>query len=135
MNTGGLIAPADVQVIDGGGIARSISGTQSHAPTWGVSDPVATALSGLSNMVDKYARTYDDVMVNDYTMRKSKELDELCNNPDTGIFSTRKGDAARGVYQDYKATIRDIWDKDAVDNLSPRQRDLAAKHLYHLFSS
>ena len=135
MNTGGLVAPADVQTIDEGGIARSIHGSQSSAPTWGVGDPVATALSGLSGMVDKYAKAYDDVVVNDYTMQKSKELDELYNNPDTGIFNTLKGDKAKGAYQNYKNVIRDIWDHDAMDNLTERQRDMASKHLYTLFSS
>ncbi|MBO4313161.1 MAG: hypothetical protein J5838_02600 [Desulfovibrio sp.] len=134
MNTGGLIAPADVQTIDEGAIARSVHGAQSSAPTWAVGDPVATALSGLSDMVDKYAKAYDDVVVNDYTMQKSKELDDLYNNPDTGIFNTRKGDKAQGAYQDYKATIRDIWDHDAMDKLTERQRDMASKHLYALFS-
>jgi len=135
MNTGGLVAPADVQTIDEGGIARSIHGSQSSAPTWGVGDPVATALSGLSGMVDKYAKAYDDVVVNDYTMQKSKELDELYNNPDTGIFNTLKGDKAKGAYQNYKNVIRDMWDHDAMDNLTERQRDMASKHLYTLFSS
>ena len=77
MNTGGLTAPADVQTIDEGAVAGSVHGAQPGAPTWAVGDPVATALSGLSDMVDKYAKAYDDVVVNDYTMQKSKELDEL----------------------------------------------------------
>ena len=89
--------PGDVRGIDAIGFAPSGGGSGAHAPTWGVSNPVAVAMSGLQKAAEQFADTYDDVQVNDYLMKKVKEMDERYNNPERGLFNTRKRGDAQGL--------------------------------------
>lgn len=130
LSTKGLVAPDSVSSLDVSRIAPS-SGTA--APMWEVGDPAAVAMAGLQKSAERFADTYDDVQVGDFIMRQKKKLDDLYDNPDTGLFATRKGDAAKGMYQESKDTFKAIWDEDAKQQLSERQRQLASKPLQAMF--
>ena len=130
LSTKGLVAPDSVSSLDVSRIAPS-SGTA--APMWEVGDPAAVAMAGLQKSAGRFADTYDDVQVGDFIMRQKKKLDDLYDNPDTGLFATRKGDAAKGMYQESKGTFKAIWDEDAKQQLSERQRQLASKPLQAMF--
>lgn len=130
LSTKGLVAPDSVGSLDVSRIAPS-SGTA--APMWEVGDPAAVAMAGLQKSAERFADTYDDVQVGDFIMRQKKKLDDLYDNPDTGLFATRKGDAAKGMYQESKDTFKAIWDEDAKQQLSERQRQLASKPLQAMF--
>lgn len=123
--------PGDVRGIDATGFAPSGSGA--HAPTWGVSNPAAVAMAGLQKEMERFADSYDDVQAGDFVMQQKKKLDDLYDNPDTGLFATRKGDAAKGMYQESKDTFNTIWDEDAKKQLSERQRRLVSKPLHAMF--
>ena len=130
-----LKRPGDVAPVDGARIAGGIHGRAGNMPTWQVGDPVVTAMSGLQKSMERYAQVYDDVQVNSYLQRKSAELNKLYNDPDTGLFFTRRGKQAEGMYDEYKAAMTEMWDKDAKENLSPHQRALISKPMQHLVES
>ena len=127
-----LKRPGDVAPVDGARVAGSIQGRAGNMPTWGVGDPVVTAMSGLQQSMERYAKVYDDVQVNSYLQKKSAELNKLYNDPDTGLFFTRRGKQAEGMYDEYKAAMTEMWDKDAKENLSPHQRALLSKPMQQL---
>lgn len=132
LNTRGLTAPDDVSAVHGGSLAGSVGGGR-DVPAWGVGDPIAAAMGGLSKSIGRYADTLDDVQASDFVTRVNQRLDDMYNNPESGLFNTRKGHDAKGMYRDYKTTISDIWDKEAKTQLSERQMRLAAKPLGALF--
>ncbi|MDY0258509.1 MAG: hypothetical protein RBR41_02435 [Desulfovibrio sp.] len=125
--------PGDVRGVDATGFAPSGGGSGAYAPTWSVGDPVAVAMAGLQKASERFADTYDDVQVSGFVMRQKKRLDDLYDNPDTGLFATRKGDAAKGMYQESKDTFKTIWDEDAKQQLSERQLQLASKPMTAMF--
>lgn len=130
LSTKGLVAPDSVGSLDASRVAPS-GGTS--GPLWAVGDPAAVAMAGLQKSAERFADTYNDVQVGDFIMRQKKRLDDLYDNPDTGLFATRKGDAAKGMYQESKDTFKTIWDEDAKQQLSERQRQLASKPLQAMF--
>lgn len=130
LSTKGLVAPDSVGSLDA---SRVAPGGGAAAPMWEVGDPAAVAMAGLQKSAERFADTYDDVQVGDFVMRQKKKLDDLYDNPDTGLFATRKGDAAKGMYQESKDTFKAIWDEDAKQQLSDRQRKLASKPLQAMF--
>ena len=130
LSTKGLVAPDSVSSLDA---SRMAPGGGTAAPMWEVGDPGALAMANLQKASERFADTYDDVQVSNYVMRVKKNLDDLYDNPDTGLFATRKGDAAKGMYQESKKNFDSIWDEDAKQQLSVRQRQLAAKPLQAMF--
>lgn len=130
LSTKGLVAPDSVGSLDASRIAPS-GGTA--GPLWEVGDPAAVAMAGLQKSMERFANTYDDVQVSNYVMGQKKKLDDLYDNPETGLFATRKGDAAKGMYQEAKDTFKTIWDEDAKQQLSERQRQLASKPMTAMF--
>ncbi len=125
--------PGNIRAVDATGFAPSGGGSGAHAPTWGVSNPVAVAMSGLQKASERFADIYDDVQVNDYLMKKAKEMDERYNNPETGLFATRKRGAAQGLYHEEKDYFSKMWDEDAPKYLSERQLRMASKPFGALF--
>ena len=130
-----LKRPGDVAPVDGARVAGGIHGRAGNLPTWGVGDPVVTAMSGLQQSMERYAKVYDDVQVNSYLQKKSAELNRLYNDPETGLFYTRRGKQAEGMYDEYKQTMTDMWEKDAKENLTEHQRALLSKPMQHLVES
>lgn len=130
LSTKGLVAPDSVGSIDASRIAPS-GGTA--GPMWEVGDPAAVAMANLQKASERFAATYDDVQVSNYVMGQKKKLDDLYDNPETGLFATRKGDAAKGMYQEAKDTFKTIWDEDAKQQLNARQRQLASKPMTAMF--
>lgn len=130
LSTKGLVAPDSVGSLDASRVAPS-GGTA--GPLWEVGDPAAVAMAGLQKSMERFANTYDDVQVSNYVMGQKKKLDDLYDNPETGLFATRKGDAAKGMYQEAKETFKTIWDEDAKQQLNERQRQLASKPMTAMF--
>lgn len=128
-----LEGPGDVRSADMVSFAPSDGGRGAHAPTWGVGNPVAVAMSGLQKSMERFADSYDDVKVNDYLMQKAKEFEDRYNNPKTGLFATRKRGSAQGLYEEEREYFSKLWDEDAAQQLSERQRRLAAKPLGEMF--
>lgn len=133
LNTRNLTAPGDVQSVDGAKIAGSLGGGGSM-PTWGVGDPVATAVAGFQQGMVKFKEHYDRAKADEFLINKKMELDKMYFDKDTGLFNTRKGEAAQGLYQEGAEYMRQMWDKDAMDNLSEEQRALASKGMGQLFT-
>lgn len=130
LSTKGLVAPDSVGSLDASRIAPSGGAA---GPMWEVGDPAAVAMAGLQKSMERFANTYDDVQVSNYVMGQKKKLDDLYDNPETGLFATRKGDAAKGMYQEAKETFKTIWDEDAKQQLNERQRQLASKPMTAMF--
>ncbi|MDY0258637.1 MAG: hypothetical protein RBR41_03095 [Desulfovibrio sp.] len=125
--------PGDLRAIDATAFAPSGGGSGAHAPTWGVSNPAAVAMSGLQKASEQFADVYDDVQVNNYLMKKTKEFEDRYYNPDTGLFNTRKRGDAQGLYQEEREYRSKIWDEDAPKYLSERQLRMASKPFGALF--
>lgn len=130
LSTKGLVAPDSVGSLDASRIAPSGGAA---GPMWEVGDPAAVAMANLQKASERFAATYDDVQVSNYVMGQKKKLDDLYDNPETGLFATRKGDAAKGMYQEAKDTFKTIWDEDAKQQLNERQRQLASKPMTAMF--
>ena len=130
-----VYGPDDLTVQGGNGLGGAGLGGGTNAPMWGVGNPVAVAMSGLENAVRNFADTYDDVKVSEFMLRKQQELDQKYFHPETGLFNTRKGAAAEGLYAELVEDAKRITDDDAANELSKRQRGLINQPLSTMFTS
>lgn len=134
LNTKSLTAPGDVKAVDRLSIAAGAGSGGGNMPTWGVGDPIATAVAGFQRGMEKFKRYYDDAKVNEFLTNKAMELDKMYYDKDNGLFNTRKGEAAQGMYQEGVQAMRDMWEKDAQENLSDTQRAMIGKGMQRLFA-
>ena len=130
-----VYGPDDLTVQGGNGLGGAGLGGGTNAPMWGVGNPVAVTMSGLENAVSNFADTYDDVKVSEFMLRKQQELDQKYFHPETGLFNTRKGAAAEGLYAELVEDAKRITDDDAANELSKRQRGLINQPLSTMFTA
>lgn len=128
-----LVGPGDTSV-DATRFGGGLGGAGGGSPTWAVGNPVAVAMAGLQQAVAGFAETYDDVQVSNFLLRKGQELDQKYNHPETGLFNTRKGADAQGIYNELIEDADRITDEDALKDLSARQRSLVNKPLNTMFT-
>lgn len=129
-----LVGPEDMTIKANTGLGGGGLGGGANAPMWGVGNPLAVSMSGLEEAVSRFADTYDDIKVSDFMLRKQQELDQKYFNPETGLFNTRKGALAQGLYSEMVEDAKRITDEDAVNELSSRQRGLINSSLATMFT-
>ncbi|MDR2056567.1 MAG: hypothetical protein LBQ10_11990 [Desulfovibrio sp.] len=131
----GLSGPDDIAVDGKRGnlLGYAPSGGGVSVPKWEVGNPAAVAMAGLQKASESFAAVWDDVQVNDYLLKKRKELDDYYNNPDTGAFRMRQRDKAKGMYAEYQDMARKMWDEDAPKHLNKRQMGKATKPFAAMF--
>lgn len=104
-----------------------------HPALWQAGNPAAFAAAGLEKEALRFAATLDDLAVNDFLLKTSKELEADYANPQHGQFNTRKGQAALGMFREWQERSQRIWNEEAPTRLSARQLDMAKKPLAALF--
>ena len=130
-----LFGPGDMGISSAGAAGPGgLEGTGAHAPEWGVGNPVSVAMAGLQQEVQRFGDIWDSTQVSDFLLRKQGELNEKYFHPETGLFNTRKGGDAQGIYAELVEDAKRIADEDAVRELSSRQRGMANSSLATMFT-
>ncbi|MDR2820963.1 MAG: hypothetical protein LBB60_10610 [Desulfovibrio sp.] len=119
-----LTAPDDLSI---GSSFKYSGGGGAQPVTWGVGNPLAAELAGLSKEVERFAATYDDVQINDYLLKTQQEFSHQYEDPDTGLFNTRKRDKSKGLFNEYEEAARKKWHEEAPQVLNERQMAKAEK--------
>jgi hypothetical protein len=134
LSSTGLEGPGDLTAQGGGRAANfAPTGSGTNAPTWEVGDPVAAAMAGLPQALERFAEVHDDIQINNFLLETRKELDTLYNDPENGIFKTRKGLSADGVYQEFSQWAEKNWEERARKTLNERQLGKAGKAFNALY--
>jgi hypothetical protein len=130
----GLEGPGEVALQGGGAMAGMPSGKGVAPVTWGVGNPLVAAVGGFAKEWKKFADEQDDLAVNDFLSRKSREIQEFYTNPESGEFNVRKGEKAAGMYNEFQTSRRRALDEEAAGELNSHQLRILRPHLDRLIN-
>lgn len=124
-----LFAPGEVTT--GGNLAAGVP--DSSLPTWGVGNPVAASMAGLSTAVSAFADTWDGIKADEYIEKEKQRYYRDYLDPDTGVYNTNLRGKAEGTYSNFVEWAKREVNDGAYTQLTERQKRLVNKPLANFY--